>query len=385
MFCHEFPRKHQLVSVVVVNHNRAELLRECLTSLLRQSYRPLEILVVDNGSEDHSDAVVASFPEERVGLKSMGRNLGFAAGSNIGIRESKGEMVALLNNDAVAGPCWIEELVEAMRSSSQVGMCASKVLFLGSNVIDKVGHLMYPDGQNRGRGTGEEDRGQYDRQEEVFFPDGCAALYRRQLLNEVGGFDASFFAYGDDADLGIRARWLGWKCLYVPEAVVHHHHSATSGPYSREKIYWVERNRFWLAVKNFPLPLLLLSPILTVNRWAWNLLAAAVGRGSAGNFRRESSLVALLAEALRSQRDGFASLGQMLKKRRHIMAGRRISNLEFYRLLWRFRISALTLSFEDVDYAFRKRHDSPDQRGAADPGGKGSEKLYKDPSSVLDY
>ena len=361
MLSNASPRKHQLVSVVVVNHDRAELLRECLASLLRQSYHPLEILVVDNGSADHSDTVVASFPKARVRLKSLGRNLGFAAGSNIGIRESKGEMVALLNNDAVAGPCWIEELVEAMQSSSQVGMCASKVLFSRSNVIDKVGHLMYPDGQNRGRGTGEEDRGQYDRQEEVLFPDGCAALYRRQLLNDVGGFDDSFFAYGDDADLGIRARWMGWKCLYVPEAVVHHHHSATSGPYSREKIYWVERNRFWLAVKNFPLPLLLLSPILTVNRWAWNLLAAAVGRGSAGNFRRETSLVALLTEVVRSQRDGFRLLGQMLEKRRHVMAGRRISNLEFYRLLRRFRISALKLSFEDVDYSFRKRHDSSDQ------------------------
>ncbi len=357
--------KHPLVSVVVVNHNRAELLRECLVSLQRQSYRPLEILVVDNGSEDHSDAVVASFPKGLVRLTSLGRNLGFAAGSNIGIRESKGDMVALLNNDAVARSCWIEKLVEAMQSSIQIGMCASKVLFWGTDVIDKAGHLMYPDGQNRGRGTGEEDRGQYDRQAEVFFPDGCAALYRRQLLNDVEGFDDSFFAYGDDADLGIRARWKGWKCLYVPEAVVHHHHSSTSGPYSREKVYWVERNRFWLAVKNFPLPLLLLSPILTMNRWAWNLLAAALGRGAAGNFRREISLTALLLEVLRSQRDGFRSLGEMLRKRRLIMASRRISRLEFYRLLLQFRISARKLSFEDLDYAFRKRKDSPDQEASS--------------------
>ncbi len=367
---HESSGKHRLVSVVVVNHNRAELLRECLTSLLRQSYRPLEILVVDNGSEDSSDAVVASFPKGLVRLKSLGSNLGFAAGSNIGIRESKGELVALLNNDAVADPSWIEELVEAIESSIQIGMCASKVLFSGTNVIDKVGHLMYPDGQNRGRGTGEVDRGQYDCQEEVFFPDGCAALYRRELLDDVQGFDDSFFAYGDDADLGIRARWMGWRCLYVPGAVVHHHHSATSGPYSREKAYWVERNRLWLAVKNFPLPLLLLSPILTMNRWVWNLLAAAVGRGAAGNFRRETSLIALLVELLRSQRDGFRSLGQMLRKRRQIVAGRKIGSLEFCRLLLRFRISARKLSFEDVDYAFRKRPDSSDQEASSgDIGG----------------
>lgn len=348
-------KRFPLVSVVVVNHNRAELLRECLLSLLAQSYRRLEILVVDNGSEDHSAAVAASFPSERVRLNSLGRNLGFAAGSNVGIQASKGEMVALLNNDAVAHRRWVEQLVVAMQAGERIGMCASKMLFFETSIIDKAGHLMFPDGQNRGRGTGQEDRGQYDRQEEVLFPDGCAALYRRRLLEEVGGFDGSFFAYGDDADLGIRACWQGWKCIYVPEAVVYHRHSATSGAYSVRKVYWIERNRLWLALKNFPLPLLVLSPLLTLYRWSWNLFAAILSRGSAGNFRREAPLFRLLAAVLRAQWDGFAALVEMLDKRRRIMAGRKIDTLEFYRLLFRFRISARKLAFEDVDHAFRRR------------------------------
>ena len=89
--------------------------------------------------------------------------------------------------------------------------------------------LIYPDGQNRGRGSGEIDRGQYDRLEEVFWPDGCAALYRKAMLDEIGGFDEDLFAYGDDAELGLRARIAGWRCLYVPHAVVRHHRGSHSG------------------------------------------------------------------------------------------------------------------------------------------------------------
>ena len=90
-------------------------------------------------------------------------------------------------------------------------MAASKVLvWQDPTIIDKAGHLIYPDGQNRGRGSGEIDRGQYDQIEEVLWPDGCAAMYRKAMLDEIGGFDEDFFAYADDAELGLRARIAGW-------------------------------------------------------------------------------------------------------------------------------------------------------------------------------
>lgn len=338
-----------LVSVIVINHNRAELLKECLNSLLRQTYTPLEIVVVDNASSDRSREVVAGLNNSCVRLISLADNLGFAGGNNVGVREARGEFIALLNNDAVAERDWLENLVRAIESSGDIGMCASKILFFQTDVIDKAGHLMYPDGQNRGRGTGEKDRGQYDRLEEVFFPDGCAALYRKRMLEELGGFDETFFAYGDDADLGIRGRWMGWRCLYVPSAVVYHRHSSTTGRYSAQKIYWVERNRFWLAVKNFPAPLLMITPLLTLNRWIWNFCAALLGRGAAGNFRRESSLWTLLATLGRAYRDGFQRLGEILETRRKVRQSRRITDWEFYRLLLRFRISARSLAFRDLD------------------------------------
>ncbi len=338
-----------LVSVVVVNYNRARLLAECLDSLLGQTWRPLEIVVVDNGSDDASRSEAAARFPGGVRLVELDGNRGFAAGANAGIAASRGQLVALLNNDAVAEPNWVERLAEAMLASDSVGMCASKILLYGSDVIDKAGHQIFPDGQNRGRGSGSPDRGQFDRLEETLFPDGCAALYRRGLLAETEGFDEDFFAYGDDADLGLRARWLGWDCLYVPGAVARHRQSSTSGVYSSRKVYWVERNRLWVAIKNFPPPLLALNPVLTAYRWGWNLAAAAAGRGAAGNFRRRTSWREMAATLVRAVVDGARMSPVMWRKRRRVRKARRLSDWEFLRLLWRHRITARALALRDPD------------------------------------
>ncbi len=336
-----------LVSVIVVNLDRADLLRECLASLLSQGYPAFETIVVDNGSSDGSVALVEGWGDPRLRLVRLAENRGFAGGCNAGLRVARGEWIALLNNDAVAAPGWLSALVEGARRNPRLGMCASKVLFHGTDVIDKAGHLIYWDGQNRGRGTGESDSHAFGEGSEALFPDGCAALYRRTLLVEVGGFDEDFFAYGDDADLGLRARLLGWKCRYVPEAVAYHRHSATSGRFSERKIYWVERNRFWLAVKSFPTPLLLLNPVFTLYRWLWNVGAFLAARGPAGNFRRAGSFRGLSRAVLSAYVDGLRGLPRMLGKRRSIRRGRRLGDGELYALLWRFRISARTLASRD--------------------------------------
>src|SRR5262249_23851004 len=151
------------------------------------------VVVVDNGSEDGSAEMVlewvSRFPVP-LHLIQNKTNLGFCAANNQGIAQSESEFIALLNNDAEADPGWLAALDESMSANDEFGMTASKILvWENPTIIDKVGHLIYPDGQNRGRGSGEIDRGQYDRDEEVLWPDGCAALYRRAMLDEIGGFD----------------------------------------------------------------------------------------------------------------------------------------------------------------------------------------------------
>lgn len=335
------------VSVVVVNHNRADLLRRCVESLLGQDFRSLEVIVVDNASSDESLQVVSEIQDQRVRLVKLSCNVGFAAGNNRGISLAEGEFVALLNNDATAHPEWLTAMMAVIRDRPEVGMCACKILFEGTNCIDKAGHLIYRDGQNRGRGTGQTDRGQFEVPCQALFPDGCAALYRKRLLDQLGGFDEDFFAYADDADLGLRARWLGWECLYVPSAVVWHRHSTTLGRFSVRKIYWIERNRLWLAVKDLPTSWLLLSPLFTILRVSWNFAAALSGKGSAGRFRRESSAWTLAAAILKGMWDGLLGVPRMWRKRSVIRKGRRLSDSQYRTLLRRHLISLRELALQE--------------------------------------
>lgn len=336
-----------LVSAVVVNWNGAWYLGECLESLFAQSHRDLEVIVVDNGSNDGSLDLLRAFGD-RIRLIANRENRGFAGGANQGIRAARGDYIALLNNDARAEPSWLAELVAAIESAPDIGMCASKILFFPETAfIDKAGHLMYPDGLNAGRGKWERDRGQYDAREEALFPDGAAALYRKRMLQEIGLFDEDFFAYGDDADLGMRARLSGWRCLYVPSAVVYHRHSQSLGRNSPQKALLVERNRFWLAVKLWPWPLLLASPLFTAVRFFWQAYGALASSGSAGAFIRANSRRKLLATLLAAYASGLKGLPAMWRKRRQIRRNRRLSDAQLYRLLWRFRVSARELALRE--------------------------------------
>jgi GT2 family glycosyltransferase len=338
-----------VVSVVIPHWNRRELLRACLSSLERQTLAGYEAIVVDNGSTDGSaEMVLADFPQSV--LIRNAENRGFCAAINQGIRQARGRYIALLNNDAEAEPPWLAELVRGAESAAGIGMCASKVMsYEHRNVIDKVGHLIYPDGQNRGRGSGEIDHGQYDREEEVLLPDGSAALYDRRVFDTAGLFDEEFFAYGDDAEMGLRARLAGWRCLYIPGAVVYHRHASTFGRFSAERLILVERNRMWLAAKLFPWSLLWRNPWYAALRWGGNAWAALSGRGEAGRIPAYQ----LIYCALRATAEAAMGLPHMLGKRKQVH--REISDREFLDLLNRFRIPLGELVF--------KTHADPVQTG----------------------
>lgn len=335
------------VTVIVVNWNNRDLLRECLFSLRRQTYRNFHVIVVDNGSMDNSIEMLDSEFAGFAYLIKNSKNHGFCRAVNQAIHASKSDYVALLNNDAEAQPAWLEEMVHAVDVSDEVGMCAAKILrYDEPSVIDKAGHLMYPDGQNRGRGTDQPDRGQFDRDEETLFPDGCAALYRRAVFETAGLFDEDFFAYGDDAELGMRARLFGWRAVYCPRAVVYHHHSQTLGSYSPEKIFLVERNRLWLAIKLFPLSILCLNPYYAGVRFLVGMAASMLKRGPAGSFVKQYSGFRLMWTLVRADVAALMLLPRMWKKRVEIRRRQKISNTDFHRLLAKFRIGLKDLAFE---------------------------------------
>jgi GT2 family glycosyltransferase len=219
-------------------------------------------------------------------------------------------------------------------------MAASKVLvWEDPRVIDKVGHLIFPDGQNRGRGSGALDKGQYDREEEVLWPDGCAALYRKEMLDQIGGFDEDFFAYGDDAELGLRARIAGWRCVYTPEAVVWHHRGSTLGMASSRRLELIERNRLLLAWKLFPASLLWLKPLFFAVRLAAGALAAQRGVGDTAHFPGLRGKWTIARALVSARVQAWRLLPRMARKRRQIQAIRKLSPAAVRRLIWTHRLS----------------------------------------------
>ena len=324
--------------MVIVTWNRRDLLRACLTSVTRQKGVEFEVIVVDNGSVDGAGEMAEREFGARVIRNAVNR--GYCAANNQGIDAARGEFLALLNNDAEAEPDWLAALYRACTSAPEVGMAASKVLIWEDpRRIDKVGHLIYPDGQNKGRGSGALDTGQYDREEEVLWPDGCAAMYRKRMLDQIGGFDEDFFAYGDDAELGLRARIAGWKCIYTPEAVVRHHRGSTLGKDSALRLELIERNRLLLALKLFPWSLLALNPLYFAARAVAGYRASRRGEGDTAYFPGMRGKWRMAGALLKGQLGALRLLPKMLRKRRALGALRRLSPGDVRRLILAHRLS----------------------------------------------
>ena len=323
--------------MVIVNWNRVAYLRACLESLTRQRGAGFEVIVVDNASTDGSAEMARAEFGARV-IVNTG-NLGFCAPNNQAFAIARGQFVALLNNDAEAEPGFLAALRQAFDTAPDIGMAAAKVLvWEDPRRIDKVGHLIYPDGQNRGRGTGELDCGQYDRMEQCLWPDGCAAMYRKAMLDQIGGFDEDLFMFADDAELGFRARIAGWRCLYVPGAVARHHRGGSLHAGSPRRIFLIERNRVLLAAKLFPWSLLLANGFYFALRLGGALLAAAKGKGEMARFPGFANKLRLAWTIVRADMAALLMLPRMLRKRRVVAGMAKLSPAEIRRLILDNRI-----------------------------------------------
>lgn len=330
-----------LATAIVVTRDFPECLATSLASLRAQRGVALEIVLVVDGVLDPERQAAWANELADATVLTAGRNAGFAAGVNLGLGAARGRYVLLLNDDAWAHPDWAATLVAAAERDERVGMCAGKVLLAGApGRLDTTGHRLFADGLNRGRGRLEIDRGQYDNRRDVLFPSGAAALYRRELLDACGGFAERFFAYGEDTELGLRARLAGWHCRYVPEAVAWHVGSVTAGAYSRFKAYHVERNRVWLMARHFPLGLVVLNPGIAAARHlvqAWGVLR---GRGASARFHEQARVRGLVGAALLSLVNGWLGVPRMLVERWRHRHEHRVPARALYRWI---RADAVTL------------------------------------------
>ena len=251
--------EHGKVAAVVVNWNGGENLHRCIDSLLGQTRRPARIIVVDNASDDGSLNGLASLAGA-IEIVRLDSNTGFAAANNIAIEKASDcEWVALLNPDAFAAPEWLAQLLAAATANPAFASFAARMLNHADPAkLDGAGDAYHFTGLAWRRGHGTVAPNHYERGEDVFSACAGAALYRRDALLDIGGFDESFFCYMEDVDLGFRLRLRGYRCLYVPMAVVRHVGSGTTCKNSDISIYYGHRNLVWTFFKNMPLPLLLI-------------------------------------------------------------------------------------------------------------------------------
>jgi len=241
------------VSVVVPNWNGMRFVGMCLDSLAKLDFEDYEVIVVDNGSVDGSrEMIEEQYPEVR--LLKLPDNMGFAIACNEGIKASNAEYIVLLNNDIEVTPDWLRELYEGMERHPECGMGTTKMMFLDQrDVFYNTGDLFHSWSAGGGRGQGEKDIGQYEKEDYVFGACAGAGIYRREFFNQVGLFDEDFFIFAEDVDLNMRGQLQGLKSVYLPKAKVFHIGTATVGLYSDRYVYLCKRNDIWVFIKNYSL------------------------------------------------------------------------------------------------------------------------------------
>jgi GT2 family glycosyltransferase len=316
---------------------RDRCLLDCLASLDGQTLPGVRVVVVDNSGK----AAVARLgaARHRFRLVQNEENAGFGAAVNQGYRLEPAQYLATLNDDAVARPDWLERMVARLDGDPRAGMAAPRILLAGRDAMDSAGLLVAADGSFKQRGHLDAPA-LWDHSDETLCPSGCAAVYRREMLDQIGLFQEDFFLYCEDADLGLRGRWAGWNCLYVPDAVVEHSYSRSSGAASELKAWLVERNRLRLMVRNFPAWRLALGVPAALVRYFWHLVYIVKGKGKASEFRAAGGSWGTLARILLRAHGGACASGRaLLAQRRAIAATRRITAADFSALLRRYSIS----------------------------------------------
>ena len=258
------------VSIITVTYNSKSYLEQFLPSILLTK-GDFEFIIFDNNSNDgSSEYIQQNFPQVR--LIQNKENLGFAKGNNVAAQKSKADLLVFINPDTLVEPEWLENLIKPF-NSSDIGLTTSKILLMhDKNTINTCGNAIHISGITQCRGVNEPSSN-YTVQDEVSAISGAAFAIRRELFDKLNGFDTDFFLYMEETDLSLRARGMGWKCIYVPDSIVYHDYELRFGP---KKVFYQERNRHLMLLQNFKwitiflmLPILFLAEIIT---WGFVIL-----------------------------------------------------------------------------------------------------------------
>jgi GT2 family glycosyltransferase len=367
--------KEPRVSIIILNWNGWKDTIECLESLYAIDYQNFDILLIDNNSQDESIEMLNRYFQGHVKAESKyqlidvnnkplkryiigedkynlkfnqsdynkipankkiilflnRKNHGFSKGNNLGIRFAQRHLqpdyICLLNNDTIVDRNWLKELIKGITSEKKIGFCSSKLLMYDNKkIINSTGIIIIRDGTAIDRGRNKVDKNQYDNKTNIFGACAAGAIYSTDALNDVGILDDDFFAYFEDLDLSWRLQLSGWKCKYVPTALVYHKYSKSSGSSSLFKVYQGERNRIWNIVKNYPF-------IFLVIAFPYNLLKIILlfyynlqGKGRGPLYSGEHSLKKILFTMIKGRIHAWIGIGKIFQKRKRIMKKKKVTN-----------------------------------------------------------
>jgi len=253
--------KDPLVSIILLGYNSEKDIKECIDSLKKQTYKNFEIIFVDNNSKDNSVQLIKeNYPGVKLILNP--KNYGFSRGNNIGIKNSKGDYVIILNPDTILDKSWLKNLVN-VANKTDYDILQSKILFFDNKKINSMGNLIHYLGYSFCDGYGKTDSKINNDVKNIVSASGCCMLVKRPVFDKVGFFDENMFMYYEDSDFSWRARLMGFKIGLVPNSIVYHKYTFSK---NKNKFYYLERNRLIFLFKNYSLKsLLLISPALILN------------------------------------------------------------------------------------------------------------------------
>ena len=239
-----------LVSIIILNYNAGKLLTECVESVFNSNYNNLEVIVVDNVSKDNSQKECKE-KFQKIKLIENEENLGYCEGNNVGIRESVGEFLVILNPDVIVTPNWLKELLLGFQKYGE-GLYQPKILATTDHdVIISAGNMIQLFGFGFSRGKGQKDEGQYEKDEVVGYASGTCLFSSSNVFKKIGNFDPFLFAYHDDLDLCWKGRLKGIKSFYLHKSIVYHPLEGYSFKWNSFKYFLMERNRMYCLRKNF--------------------------------------------------------------------------------------------------------------------------------------
>lgn len=301
-------------SVVILSWNSNQTLPSCLQALNVQTYKDFEVLLIDNGSSvPVSDDLPEEYPLLTIHLYPLEQNIGFAAGNNFAAIRARGKYLVLLNADAFPAPGWLENILAGVKKYPHSFYASQLLIADQPERLDGVGDVYHVSGLAWRNAYNTLVSNQDNHEKEVFSACGAAAIYPIEAYRQADGFDEDYFSYIEDVDLGFRLRLMGYKCMYLPDAVVHHVGSASTSRRSNLAVYYGQRNWVWTYFKDMPgISVWLLVPVHLLANLLQIILAVFRGQGRV---------------TMQAKRDAIRGLPAIFKKRKHVQGARRVSML----------------------------------------------------------